>query len=395
MKEAIKNFDFRDLKKNSIWIINLIAIFLVLHIGIPLYINSSFLSGFIGEQLVGVIFAIASFLAILGIMVATKSIEKFGDYKTMMALILLEVFAIVGMVIFNQLILVIVAFFAHFIFNLTFGMNIDVLLEHNSKDQKTGAIRGAYLTMNNLAWVIVPVLAGFLVGKGYYWKAYLISLVFLIPVVFLLSSNFRKFRDPKYERLRFWKTFRRLRENKDIKNIFVVSIIMRVFFAIMVIYTPMYLLNHMGFNFNSMGIMLTVAMFAYLLLEYPLGKLADSKFGEKEILNVGFVILAITTAIVSYITSSSLVVWSLVLFSTRVGAAMIESMSETYFFKNTDSSDTDILTFFRMAGPLAYLIAPTLGSLFLIFFDLKYIFLATGIFVLIGLKYSSSIKDTN
>ena len=170
---------------------------------------------------------------------------------------------------------------------------------------------------------------------------------------------------------------------------------MRIFFAIMIIYTPMYLLNHIGFSFSEMGIILTVAMLAYLLLEYPLGKIADKRFGEKEILTVGFIILSITTMIISFVTGTSLVLWAIIMFSTRVGAAMIESMSETYFFKKTNSSDADVLSFFRTAGPIAYLIAPTLGSIFLIFFDLKYIFLATGIIMLVGLKFSLAIKDTN
>ncbi|MBU3968869.1 MFS transporter [Patescibacteria group bacterium] len=395
MDKIVRVFNFKNLKKNSTWIISLMGMFFVLHAGIPIYINSAFLSAFTGEQFVGIIFTIASFLSILGIIATTKSIEKFGDYKTMVFLILLEIIALVGMIVLNKLVLIIPAFFIHFIFNFTFGMNIDVLLEHNSKDQKTGAIRGAYLTLNNFAWVIVPILAGFMVGKNNYWKVYLASLVFLIPLVFLLNSNFRKFRDPKYERLKLWKTFMRVQKDKNIKNIFIVSVIMRIFFAVMVIYTPIYLLNHIGFSFSEMGIILTVALSAYLFLEYPLGKLSDTKFGEKEILTAGFVVLAITTVVISYITSTSLAVWSLALFGTRIGAAMIESMSETYFFKNTNSSDTDILSFFRTAGPVAYLIAPTLGSLFLIFFDLKYIFLATGIFVLVGLKYSLSIKDTN
>lgn len=394
MDKIIKTFDFRDLKKNSIWIINLIGIFFTLHIGIPLYINSSFLSQFSSEQLVGIIFTVASFLSILGIVATTKAIEKFGDYKTMMVLILLEIVALVGMVVFSKLYLIILAFFMHFIFNFTFGMNIDVLLEHNSKDQKTGTIRGAYLTLNNLAWVVVPILAGFMVEKNRYWKAYLVSIIFLIPLVFLLSSNFKKFRDPKYERLNFWKTFKRVKENNGIRNIFLVGIILRVFFSIMVIYTPIYLINHIGFNFSEIGIILTVAMSAYLLLEYPLGKMSDTTLGEKEILNTGFIILAITTIVISFITSTSVSFWAIAMFATRVGAAMIESMSETYFFKNTDSSDTDILSFFRMAGPIAYLIAPTFGSIFLIFFDLKYIFLATGIIMLVGLKFSLDIKDT-
>jgi len=395
MKKIIQAFSFENLRKNSIWIINIIGVFTTLHIGIPIYINSPFLSAFTTEQFVGIIFTIGSFLAILGILATTKSIEKYGNYRTMLVLISLEIAALVGMVAFNKLVLIVPVFFIHFIFTFTFGINIDILLEHNSKDHKTGQIRGTFLTINNMAWVIVPVLAGVIVGVGNFWRAYLISIIFLVPVLFLLALSFKNFKDPGYDRLKFWKTLKNVWNNKNIKNIFMVGIIMRMFFAIMVIYTPIYLLNHIRFSFAEMGVIMTIAMLAYLILEYPMGKIADTRLGEKEILVTGFIVLSITTIILSFITSASLVVWALMMFATRVGAAMIESMSETYFFKKTDSTNSNILAFFRTAGPIAYIFAPILASVFLTFFDLKYIFLATGIFVLFGIKYSLAIKDTN
>lgn len=393
--QKIKKFYFENLKKNSVLLINIIGFFTTIHVGIPVYINSPFLSAFTTEQFVGIIFTIGSFLSILGILAATKSIEKYGNYRTMLVLITLEIMALAGMIAFNSFVLIIPAFFIHFIFTFVFGINIDVLLEHHSKDEKTGSIRGTFLTLNNFGWVMVPIFAGFIVKNGSFWKAYLVSIIFLVPVLFLLASSFKNFKDPKYKRLKFWATLKRVRENKNIKNIFLVGVILRIFFSIMVIYTPIYFLNHIGFNFSEMGIILTIAMTAYLIFEYPLGKIADTKFGEKEILIVGFIILSATTMLISFITGTSLILWAVVMFATRIGAAMIESMSETYFFKKTDSSDADILSFFRTAGPIAYLIAPTLGSIFLIFFDLKYIFLATGIIMLVGIKFAFSIKDTN
>ncbi|MEK7182317.1 MAG: MFS transporter, partial [Patescibacteria group bacterium] len=318
--QKIKKFYFENLKKNSILLINLIGFFTILHVGIPIYINSPFLSTFTTEQFVGIIFIIGSLLSILGILATTKSIEKYGNYRTMLVLISFEIIALAGMIAFNSFVLIVPAFFIHFIFTFVFGINIDVLLEHHSKDEKTGGIRGTFLTLNNFAWVVVPVLAGFIVKSSNFWKAYLVSVIFLIPVLFLLASSFKNFKDPEYKRLKFWKTFKRVRENKDIKNIFLVGITMRIFFAIMIIYTPMYLLNHIGFSFSEMGIILTVAMLAYLLLEYPLGKIADKRFGEKEILTVGFIILSITTMIISFVTGTSLVLWAIIMFSTRVGA---------------------------------------------------------------------------
>ena len=93
-------------------------------------------------------------------------------------------------------------------------------------------------------------------------------------------------------------------------------------------------------------------------------------------------------------TSKSLAVWALLLFATRVGASAIEVMNETYFFKKVHASDSDIIGFFRNAGPFAYIIGPAIASTLLYFIDYKYLFIILGVIMLFGTRLSLSIKDT-
>ena len=108
----------------------------------------------------------------------------------------------------------------------------------------------------------------------------------------------------------------------------------------------------------------------------------------------GFVVIALSSSAIALISTTAFWVWALVLFLTRVGAAAVESMNETYFFKKTGDTDADMLEFFRMTYPLSYVVAPLLGSLVLVFVDLRYLFVVLGIIMLTGIMYALKLRDT-
>jgi MFS family permease len=168
------------------------------------------------------------------------------------------------------------------------------------------------------------------------------------------------------------------------------------FYSWMTIYTPLYLHKNMGFSWTEIGIIFSIMLLPFVFIQFPLGRLADKKWGEKEILSVGFIVIAIATGLISFINGHSMVLWAIILFITRLGAATIEIMCDTYFFKKVDSLDTNIISFFRMVGPIAYIFGPLLATILFTFFDFKiqYLFLILGLIMLFGLKFSLSIKDT-
>src|SRR3989338_11699608 len=122
----------------------------------------------------------------------------------------------------------------------------------------------------------------------------------------------------------------------------------------------------------------------YLLLEYPLGRLADGKVGEKELLGCGFVLMAITVGIIPLIHTGSLIIWTIILFGTRVGAAMIESMSATYFYKKVEARDLNLIALFRDMRPLGYIVGPILAGVVVAKFSMASLFLILGGVMLFG-----------
>ena len=87
-------------------------------------------------------------------------------------------------------------------------------------------------------------------------------------------------------------------------------------------------------------------------------------------------------------------IWAGILFATRVGAATIEIMSESYFFKSVDKEDANIISFFRNTAPLSFIIAPLLATLiFLLTKNFSYIFFILGAILLCGLFVTLQLRD--
>jgi len=370
--------------------------FIAFHLFLVIYVNSSYLSTFIPVNLVGLAYAAGSLGGILSLLLISQILERFGNAKTILTLTILEFFVFIGLAFSTHAVLAIAFFILYLTLYLPILFILDIFLEsYTKKEGVTGSVRGAFLTTTNTALIISPLLAGFILGsESAYWRIFLTSAVFLIPFILILSKHLHNFEDPVHKPLKLRETFGCLKSNKPLYAIFKAHLIMRLFFVWMVIYTPIYLHEHIGFEWTTIGIVFTVMLLPFVLLELPAGKIADGWLGEKELLSIGFVITAFSVASMSFLTSTSPVVWMSILFITRIGAALLESMTEIHFFKHVDEDDVNTISFFRMVRPFAYIFGSVIGILALYFVDIQYTFLIFAIVILYGLRYSLSLKDT-
>ncbi len=362
---------------------------------LPVYVNSTFLSNFASESAIGLIYTISSIITIVGLIYFNQILRKYGNYNTAVILIILQILSLVGLTISNSLLFIAPIFIASMALTSMIILNIDVFIEHDTTSQTAGSVRGLFLTITNTAWILSPMLAGVLIdGTNQYWKIYGAAILFLIPALFILHSNFRNFNDPVYADVSARATLHKIWINPNLYRVFMANIILNLFYAWMVIYTPIYLNKYVGFDWETIGFIFTIMLIPFVLLDIPLGKLADKKYGEKEMMSIGFVVMAISTGIISMVDSGSAWMWALVLFTTRIGASIIEIMIETYFFKKVGEKDTSTLSIFRSTRAMAYIITPALFSLSLLFVDYRYTFIILGVVSLYGLRYSLTIEDT-
>lgn len=362
-------------------------------LAITSYINSSFLEAYLSEYYVGVVYIIASLIAIWGLLKMPRILNRFGNRFTTLLFSLAGFLALFALALGKSIYIVIPAIVIYFISTDLSIATLDIFVEDFSKSTNVGKFRGLYLMVLNFSWVLAQMISGSIIAKSSFRGIYLFSagFIFLVSVVFVLFL--RDFKDPKYERVSILKTLKVFWRKKDLLKIYFINLILKFFFAWMIIYTPIYLHQFLGFGWEQIGFIFTIMLIPFVLLDYPLGKFSD-KIGEKKLLLAGFLITIIFTLIIPFITLPIVWLWALILFGTRIGAGTIEVMAESYFFKEVSERNPDEIGFFRNTYPLSFVIAPLVAIPVLIFVPhFKYLFFVLGTILLIGFFFSLRLQD--
>jgi MFS family permease len=352
------------------------------------------------EKFVGLIFAGAALLAIWLLILAAGWVKRFGILAIASAFTILDLVALFILATGQRPLLLISAFLFFSAFGYCLRYTIDLYLENFSDDQSTGSIRGIYLTAINLAWLASPFLAGQLIEQGGYSTLFLLALLSTLPLLALLPTGHQNeiltatpSRTMAWLRLKeVWRD--RRGPTRDLYDILRLDFLLNFFYAIMVIYTAVYLQTIIQLSAGTIGIAFTIMLIPFVVVDYPLGRLADKLCGEKEIMLGGLILMILATATASFITSTSLFWWAGLLLLTRIGAASFEIMKESYLFKKIGPADGDIIFLSRANIPFSYLIGPLFATVFLLAFPLKYIFVILAIVLLLGLPIVLKLRDT-
>ena len=370
-------------------------VFISFHYALIIYINSSFLSNFYSEGQVSSLYLIGSLLDTILLLNASRILEKIGSYRFTVYCITLELMATIGLLLSTNAFLVAIYFLTH-VFTISLLLfNMDVFVESVSTDEaKTGSIRATYLTLTNITIVLAPALVAFLVFGNNYAFVYLLSAVFLLPL-YSQIKKFKNVRSLKMKHIYVNQTISEYIKNKDLYNIFISQSLLQFFYGYMVIYMPIYLVRHIGFSWAEVGIMFTIMLVPFVLFEVPIGELEDSKYGEKEFLTIGFVIIGLSTVFMSFITTKIFWMWTLILFISRIGASFVEVSSESYFFRHVNQQKADIISFFRISRPLSFMLAPLITTIVMEFIPAQYVFIVIGFIMVLGCHYAIALKNSS
>lgn len=372
------------------------ALFFAVHIVLITYVHSTYLEQFVPERVVGILYAIGALIGIATLSRTPHILRRIGNKKMMLVLGVLEVVSLCIMT-WGHNVYAILAFFA--IHQATIPIlffNFDIFIKHFSTYENTGTSRGTFLSIVNVAYVIVPLVMGFLLSYGSFPLVYGLSMVLVVPLLYLIY-NIHHFQDSHYHDVNLIGSLKESYRNPDIFRIVIVNLILQMFYATMVIYMPILLHQVIGFEWSTIGIMFTIMLTPFVIFEFPLGKISDSRLGEKELLISGLVMLAVSTAVVPFLNSKSAVVWTILLFLTRVGASFVEIMAESYFFKKVNDEDANLLSLWRATSSMSYAIIPAIVSLILFIINpanLGYVFFLPVGLALIGIFFASKLKDT-
>ncbi|MFA5841222.1 MAG: MFS transporter [Candidatus Paceibacterota bacterium] len=364
-------------------------------IALASYINSSYVSTFVGEKFVGIIYVLGSATSIISLLLAPKIFKKIGGYKFLISIILLDAFSFLALALIHNVWNAIFMFILGFSMNTLIIFSLDELLKIFSKDRTTGRIRGIYLTVCNAAWILAQLAFGTTLGGFSFSSIYLVS--FSVMMLFFIVSflNLKNIPEPIYDKINSFKYVKKFIKDKNLFRAYLISFLLQFFYCWMVIYTPIYLFTHLGFNWKEIGIIFTIMLLPFVLVQFPLGKRSD-KVGERKMLMLGFSIISLSTLMLFFIKEHAVWIWALLLFTTRIGAATVEVMGDSHFFKHIKPENEEYVGVYRTSSPLAYILGPIIAFIILIFApSFNYIFLVLGALMLYGIYLSSTINRTN
>ncbi len=356
------------------------------------YIDSTIAAQIVGEQYLFPLYALGAGISVFFFFLAPSIVSRIGN-----GYFLVSVAAVRGL----SLLLIgagltgpwgAVALLGHFASAALIGFSLDIFFEKATAfEGLTGRARGTILSMGNLALVISPIIAGIIVERFSYEAIYLIALFVFCAFLLVAIPHVRSFVDPRYKQLSLISMKRALLGENG--AIFFAHFVLRIYYAWMAILMPLYLHEVLGLSWAQTGIVLSITLLPFFLFEFPLGKLADSKLREKEILIVGYIVVGLSLFLLSFIPQYSLYLIIACLFVCRIGAAMVEVATETNFFRTVRAGDDDAIMLFRVLQPAGFLVGAPLA--YLVFKVTPFVesFMLFGIFVLLGVIVSLFVRE--
>lgn len=379
-------------------LIYVLSVIFALHNSLVLFINSSYIEKFVPSELVGTLFMVGSSLAIFGFLFISRILKKVGNVALTIGLATAEIIVLLTLALSSTPALVIVAFVLFLVINPLIFLNLDIFSESiiGDDEESTGFKRGLVLTLISAAAMIGPLSIGFIAGPddANLQNVYLVSAVIFSLFVLVVLFKFSSFEDPDYREIKVLDAIAAFWSDINIRFALLSQFLLQLCFSWLVIYVPLYLSTVIGLSWSEIGLAIAVGTLAYVLLEFPVGYIADKYIGEKEMMMLGFLILTLSFGALSFTTDNILITWMALMFIIRVGASLVETTTESYFFKHTKGTDTNFLTFFRISRPLGIISGGLLGSLSLLFLSFQYIFIIMAVVLLFGIYCALKIEDT-
>jgi MFS family permease len=347
------------------------------------FVNSAALVGFISAFLAAVSF--------ISYFVFIPLIQKVN--KPQLYVFCLVMFAI-GYLLFalnqNFYLFILIASFLTILSTLKVA-SFGIIVKDKTQKQKLSRNEGLMYTFFNLAWVLGPLIA------GYISDAFGINLIFTLAAIFLLVATaffmIVQVKDNRIDK----KIEKHLLKNffdffKDPKRILMYFICggVNLWWGFIYLFIPIYIIQN-GLETIWVGYFLFAVAVPLVFLEFPFSKIT-AKVGFKKIFILGFALTGICSLICFFIPNLYIIMALLTLAS--VGMALVEPTTEAYFFDLTrDDQEQRFYGPYNTGIDLSQFIGKILASILLIFLPFKFLFILFASIMGIYAILSLTIKD--
>lgn len=360
--------------------------FAVAHFYLIVYIVTPYLATMIAPETAALSVALGAILTLSLFPYIPRLVVKHGPQKMAVVFAVLEGVALLCLATYPSALLATLLIALACAIPPFIVYQLDLLLEACVDDETiTGRIRTGFITAGNIALIISPLLIGYLLGgNNRYDLVFIAAALSLVPFILLMfTRSLPTVHPPGLRSLRAAGVT--LLGDKDRRAVAFSNLALQFFFHIIPLYVPLYLHTVLGFPWSSLGLIFAASLIPFVLLEYPAGWLADTKFGDTGLLAIGFVISGLSIACLALVTAdTSLLLIFFILFALRVGGALMEAMTEAHFFRRVSADDAEMVSIFRMMRPLGALTAPIIGSILLSAAGYGGVFVVSGAVIVVG-----------
>lgn len=357
---------------------------LVIAIAATAYIHSSYLLSLGTKIPEGILFAFGSLGGLIITIFSPVFFKKFGVEKATSVAGIINAFMLILLGINIHPVISILSFVVAISTTALIVIGFDIIIEHFSKEKYTGGIRGVNLALGNFAFLLGPIIAGLIAEEFSIASIYFFSAATIFLMVFFFHGRFKNFEHaPKLKHKEIIQSFQKLWQEKNLRNSYISGFIVEFFFAIWAIFTTIYMNTEMGFNWEQIGILFALMHIPYIILEPIIGKIADKQNNENLLMALGLCIISISFLGVAFIERPVFILWALLLIITRIGASFGQVAHESYFFKQINDKNTNMISAYRSMAPLALLLGPVAGSIILLFTGYNELFIIVSVLVLL------------
>lgn len=379
---------------NSIMAVYFLTLFYAFHYALPLYSESSYLESIVDLKWVGIIYSVAAIFSFILTIKIGSILNKWGNRSVLIWVVLLEGASLLVLAFSSSVIVSISAFIVHIVLLALIFVAINILLESVSTNESTGRVRGVFLTILNLGILTGPFFAAQFIESGF-TLIFILSVLCLVPVMYILLTRFKHLKEPRYIAPDIFENISQLKKFPNIRRIVLLQLVLELFYIVMIVYGPIYLIQNEITDLTTyLGVVIPIVLIPFIILPYPLGRLADSRLGEKELLAFGLILMIFGTLLFTLLSVPILSYYVFALFLGRLGASMVEEMTSSYFYKQVDSSQSDLIGIFTNTRNVAIIFGPLVGSIIVYSLSLHAVFFGLALILALSLVPLIKLHDT-
>jgi len=335
------------------------------------------------EAFVGYFYSLTSIAMVLAGLASAYFYKKFSRinllYFFLLTVSLTTFFFMFVGTIYNLVPLELLRIFSALIIFMSLSLMVRDFTAPTNLEKTTGV----YFLFNNVGWLVGPVVGGVIAKYAGYEPVFVLSgFSFMGALIYVIHQQLVR-RHPallapriNIEAVVKENRFKAFFRSSGRRKAYAILIAYFMWSALKVVTIPLFV-KDMGYGSDMSGLILSLAIIPFVLLEVPVGIYA-SKRGLKLPIGAGFLIISFCLFIVFLSPWFFLDILFLIL--ANIGAAFIEPLTDVYFHRNTTKDEAyDMYGIFVTAHPVGKFISPFIISTVLLFLPFSW---AYGVFAI-------------